>query len=60
MDRTTLGTSGIEVSALCLGSMTWGNDTAEADAHSQIDTALAAGIDFIDTAEMYQIGRAHV
>ncbi|KKK91905.1 hypothetical protein LCGC14_2708230, partial [marine sediment metagenome] len=51
MDRTTLGTSGIEVSALCLGSMTWGNDTAEADAHRQIDTALAAGIDFIDTAE---------
>ena len=53
MERTTLGRSGIEVSAWCLGTMTWGGQTSEADAHAQIDRALAEGIDFLDTAEMY-------
>ncbi len=55
MQRRTLGRSGIEVSALCLGTMTWGRQTPEAEAHEQIDRALDAGIDFLDTAEMYPV-----
>lgn len=55
MQRTTLGRTGIEVSAYCLGTMTWGTQTAEADAHAQIDRALDAGCDFLDTAEMYPV-----
>lgn len=55
MNRTTLGRTGIEVSAYCLGTMTFGTQTSEADSHAQIDQALAAGIDFIDTAEMYPV-----
>jgi aryl-alcohol dehydrogenase-like predicted oxidoreductase len=56
MQRTTLGRTGISVSALCLGSMTWGSSqNTEADGHAQIDMALDHGIDFIDTAEMYPV-----
>lgn len=55
MKMTTLGRSDLRVSEFCLGSMTWGNQTSEADAHQQIDIALAAGINFIDTAEMYPV-----
>ncbi|MHC9236784.1 aldo/keto reductase [Pseudooceanicola sp. 502str34] len=55
MRRTQLGRTGISVSNYCLGSMTWGNQTDTEDAHRQIDSALAAGIDFIDTAEMYPV-----
>jgi aryl-alcohol dehydrogenase-like predicted oxidoreductase len=53
MRRTTLGRSGIEVSAWCLGTMTWGAQNTEAEGHAQIDRALDAGIDFLDTAELY-------
>ena len=38
---------------MCLGTMTWGSQNTEAEAHAQIDRALAAGVNFIDTAEMY-------
>jgi aryl-alcohol dehydrogenase-like predicted oxidoreductase len=55
MKRTTLGRTGIEVSEYCLGTMTWGNQTPEPDAHAQMDAALDAGIDFVDTAEMYPV-----
>ncbi|PYE85880.1 aldo/keto reductase [Pseudoroseicyclus aestuarii] len=55
MERTTLGRSGIEVSAWCLGTMTFGNQTDEAEAHRQIDMAVEAGIDFLDAAEMYPV-----
>ncbi|WP_095590322.1 aldo/keto reductase [Actibacterium ureilyticum] len=55
MKMTTLGRSDLRVSELCLGSMTWGNQTAPEDGHRQIDMALAAGINFIDTAEMYPV-----
>lgn len=48
-----LGTSGLNVSTICLGSMTWGTQNTEAQAHEQIATALAEGITFWDTAEMY-------
>src|SRR6185369_16393084 len=43
------------VPEVCLGTMTFGEQTAEPDAHAQLDFALAAGINFIDTAEMYAV-----
>ncbi len=55
MNRTTLGRTGIEVSDYCLGTMTFGTQTSEPDSHTQIDMALEAGIDFLDTAEMYPV-----
>ncbi|MCG6884664.1 MAG: aldo/keto reductase [Silicimonas sp.] len=55
MQRVTLGRTGIEVQNYCLGTMTWGTQTDEAGAHAQIDAAMAAGLDFIDTAEMYPV-----
>ena len=55
MKRLTLGRTDIEVSAYCLGTMTFGTQTPEDVAHAQIDRALEAGIDFIDTAEMYPV-----
>ena len=55
MQRRPLGRTGIEVSALCLGSMTWGSQNTEAEGHAQIDLALDRGCDFIDTAEMYPV-----
>ena len=48
-----LGRTEIKVSALCLGSMTWGTQNTPAEGHAQIDMALDHGINFIDTAEMY-------
>jgi len=48
-----LGNSGIKVSEYCLGSMTWGEASTEAEGHWQLDTAVDHGINFIDTAEMY-------
>ena len=53
MQYRTLGRSDIKVSQYCLGSMTWGTQNSEAEGHAQIDMALDAGINFIDTAEMY-------
>ena len=53
MQRVPLGRTGLSVSRLCLGTMTFGSQTAPAEAHAQLDRALAAGIDFLDTAEMY-------
>ncbi len=55
MQKQKLGTSTLEVSPLALGTMTFGTQTSEADAHTQIDMALAAGINLIDTAEMYPV-----
>lgn len=53
MQTRPLGRTGIEVSALCLGSMTWGAQNTPAEGHAQIDRALERGVNFIDTAEMY-------
>ncbi len=53
MRQVPLGRSGISVSALCLGTMTFGRQTAPAEAHAQLDRAADAGINFLDTAEMY-------
>jgi aryl-alcohol dehydrogenase (NADP+) len=55
MKRTRLGASALEVSAICLGTMTWGEQNTEAEGHAQIDWALDRGINFIDTAEMYPV-----
>lgn len=48
-----LGRTGIAVSEICLGTMTWGNQNTEAEAHEQMDYAVEQGINFFDTAEMY-------
>ena len=50
--RTLPGTQ-LEVSEVCLGTMTWGEQNTEGEAHAQLDYAVAHGINFIDTAEMY-------
>ena len=55
MKMNPLGRTGLTVSELCLGTMTFGTQTSEAEGHAQIDRALAAGINFIDTAEMYSV-----
>jgi aryl-alcohol dehydrogenase-like predicted oxidoreductase len=55
IDRIALGRTGIEVPRICLGTMTFGQQNTEDEAHSQLDFALAHGIDFVDTAEMYPI-----
>lgn len=53
MEYRQLGNSDIEVSEICLGSMTWGTQNSEAEGHAQIDFALEHGVNFIDTAELY-------
>ncbi|QGM45370.1 NADP(H)-dependent aldo-keto reductase [Methylocystis heyeri] len=55
MERRKLGRTGISVSAICLGTMTFGQQNTEAEGHEQLDYALDRGINFIDTAEMYSI-----
>src|SRR5258706_15173080 len=55
MKRNRLGASGLEVTDICLGTMTWGEQNTESEAHSQIAWALENGINFIDTAEMYPV-----
>jgi aryl-alcohol dehydrogenase (NADP+) len=55
MKTNTLGASGLQVSEICLGTMTWGEQNSEAEGHAQIDWALDHGINFIDTAEMYPV-----
>lgn len=55
MQRRFLGNSDLQVSEICLGTMTFGQQNSEAEGHAQLDRALAAGINFIDTAEMYPV-----
>ena len=55
MEYRPLGRTDVNVSCLCLGTMTFGEQNTEHDAHAQLDRALAAGINFIDTAEMYPV-----
>lgn len=55
MDYRPLGRTGLNVSALCLGTMTWGDQNSEAEGHEQMDYALDHGINFFDTAEMYSV-----
>lgn len=55
MQTHTLPGTDLEVSKVCLGTMTWGQQNSEADAHEQLDYAVAHGINCIDTAEMYPV-----
>ena len=55
MEYRLLGDTDIRVSAICLGSMTWGEQNNEAEAHEQLDYALGRGVNFIDTAEIYSV-----
>lgn len=55
MQYAALGQSDLRVSRVCLGTMTFGTQNSEAEAHRQLDFALARGINFIDTAEMYSV-----
>lgn len=55
MKMLPLGKTGLTVSELCLGTMTWGTQNTEADGHAQMDMALEAGVNFWDTAEMYPV-----
>lgn len=55
MEYRKLGRTDIDVSAICLGTMTWGQQNTEADGHEQMDYAVDQGINFFDTAELYSI-----
>ncbi|MGJ7914572.1 aldo/keto reductase [Massilia sp. LXY-6] len=55
MKKHQLGKTALTVSRVCLGTMTFGEQNTEADAHSQLDYALERGINFVDTAEMYPV-----
>jgi aryl-alcohol dehydrogenase-like predicted oxidoreductase len=55
MQKVQLGRSGLQVTPICLGTMTFGEQVDEATAHAILDRSLERGIDFIDTAEMYSV-----
>ena len=55
LELRKLGRTELDVTSICLGTMTWGQQNTEADGHAQLDYAVGRGINFIDTAEMYAI-----
>ena len=55
MEYAKLGDSDLKVSKICLGTMTFGDQNTQQDANNQLDYAIAQGINFIDTAEMYPV-----
>jgi aryl-alcohol dehydrogenase-like predicted oxidoreductase len=55
MKYRKLGTTDLNVSLICLGSMNWGEQNTEQDAHEQLDYAISQGVNFIDTAEIYPV-----
>jgi len=55
MDYRTLGRTDLKVSLICLGTMTWGSQNSESEAHAQLDYAFGQGVNFIDTAEGYPV-----
>ncbi|MEQ1758373.1 MAG: aldo/keto reductase [Vicinamibacterales bacterium] len=58
MDYRPLGRSALNVSAICLGTMTFGEQNTEAEAHAQLDYAFDCGVTFVDVAEMYPVPTA--
>ena len=56
MEHVKFGRTGLRVSRLCLGTMTFGLQCDEATSHAIMDTAAAGGIDFFDTADVYPLG----
>lgn len=55
MEMRKLGRTDLTVSRICLGTMTWGEQNTEAEAHAQMDLAVERGVNFLDTAELYPI-----
>jgi len=55
MKYNKLGPSDLNVSEICLGTMTWGEQNSEKEAHQQLDYAVSRGINFVDAAEMYPV-----
>lgn len=55
MQYSKLGKTGLDVSRVCLGTMTWGQQNSEAEGHEQMDYAVERGINFFDTAELYAV-----
>jgi aryl-alcohol dehydrogenase-like predicted oxidoreductase len=55
MDQVQLGQSGLRVTPICLGTMTFGEQVDESTAHAILDRSLERGVNFIDTAEMYAV-----
>lgn len=55
LELRKLGRTGLDVTSICLGTMTWGEQNTEAEAHAQLDYAIGEGVNLIDTAEMYAI-----
>ena len=55
MQFRKLGTTDIDVSLICLGTMTWGTQNTERDAFEQMDYSVTQGINFFDTAELYSV-----
>ena len=55
MEKRKLGTTDIEVSAICLGTMTWGNQNTDEEAAAQLNLAWERGCNFLDTAEIYPV-----
>lgn len=55
MEKRELGSTGLQVSLICLGTMTWGEQNTEREAFEQLDYAVDQGINFIDAAEMYPV-----
>jgi aryl-alcohol dehydrogenase-like predicted oxidoreductase len=55
MEYRVIGSSDLKVSTLCLGTMTFGEQNTEVEAHAQLDYAISKGVNFIDTAEMYPV-----
>jgi aryl-alcohol dehydrogenase-like predicted oxidoreductase len=55
MNQNRLGSSDLNVSSICLGTMTWGEQNSESEAHQQLDYAVSRGVNFIDAAEMYPV-----
>jgi aryl-alcohol dehydrogenase-like predicted oxidoreductase len=54
MNLVSLGQSDLQVTPVCLGTMTFGEQVAERDSHAILSRALERGVNFIDTAEMFK------
>ena len=60
MKYKKLGTTDLEVSLICLGTMTWGTQNSEKDAFEQMDYSVSKGLNFFDTAEIYSVHHCRI